>query len=227
MYSPLQKSFLTVTIRHEELILRALTPHDARALSDLYVENLSSLRRFLSWAHQPLTVAGEIERLAKVQADYFSQRECHFGIFLPHAKDLVGAIAIWQTEPTKNPNMREIGYFIAEPFCKRGIATKATQIVIVAGFELLSSDRIEIRCNEENEASRRVIEKCGFRFEGKLRNFYPAPTSEMVENGYSKNRTALLYSLIPQDIERLAFYEEIVNSLSISDLFGNERPLRR
>jgi RimJ/RimL family protein N-acetyltransferase len=222
-----QKSFLYVTIRHEGLILRALTPQDARMLSDLYVENLSHLRRFLAWAHQPLTVAGEIERLSKLQADYFSQKDCHWGIFLPHAKDLVGVINIWQPESTKNSHIREIGYFIAEPFLQRGIATLATQIVATCGFELLGSDRIEIRCNEENEASRRVIEKCGFHFEGKMRNFSPSPTAEMIQNGYCQNRESRLYSLIPEDIEKLSWYEELVTSLSVSDLFGNERPLRR
>jgi len=49
----------------------------------------------------------------------------------------------------------------------------------------LSCQRIQISTNERNWGSRRVIEKCGFKFEAELPNFVlAAPTPEMLANGW-------------------------------------------
>ena len=46
-----------------------------------------------------------------------------------------------------------------------------TKAVIRFGFEKINFHRIEIDCRTVNEASRRVIEKCGLTYEGTFRDF--------------------------------------------------------
>ena len=63
----------------------------------------------------------------------------------------------------------EIGYWIAKPYWNQGICTEALQAVIdycfnVKGFSVLWSDYFP-----ENPASGRVMEKCGMKVEGILR----------------------------------------------------------
>lgn len=66
----------------------------------------------------------------------------------------------------------EIEYVIGPAFQGKGYATEMTRAVIGFGFEKINFNRIEIDCRTENEASRRVIEKCGLTYEGVFRDFF-------------------------------------------------------
>jgi len=59
-------------------------------------------------------------------------------------------------------NTAEIGYFIGEPFWNKGIMTKAVNLICDFGFNKLSVVRIQTGIFEFNNASQRVLEKCGF-----------------------------------------------------------------
>lgn len=60
----------------------------------------------------------------------------------------------------------EIGYWIGEPFWGKGIASKAVNLLTSYGFEKLGLERIYSGIFDYNKASKRVLEKCGFQFEG-------------------------------------------------------------
>jgi [ribosomal protein S5]-alanine N-acetyltransferase len=64
-----------------------------------------------------------------------------------------------------------IGYWIDQRFANRGYITRAVKILTQYGFEKLSLHRIEISMRPENEASKKVAEKAGYKFEG-LRTAY-------------------------------------------------------
>lgn len=63
----------------------------------------------------------------------------------------------------------ELGYWLAEPFWGRGIATAAVRAFVANGFGSLPLDRIFAEVNSNNLASARVLEKAGFEYEGRLR----------------------------------------------------------
>jgi ribosomal-protein-alanine N-acetyltransferase len=60
----------------------------------------------------------------------------------------------------------EIGYVINPKYHKMGIATEAASRVIKYGFESLGLHRIEAHYMVGNDASRKVMENIGMRFEG-------------------------------------------------------------
>ncbi len=60
----------------------------------------------------------------------------------------------------------EVGYVLNPEYWGKGIAAEALQRVLRFGFEELGLHRIEARFIEENERSRRVMEKVGMTFEG-------------------------------------------------------------
>ena len=62
----------------------------------------------------------------------------------------------------------ELGYWIGEPFWGRGIATEAVKMITGYGFQQLGLERIQAGVFDFNKASRRVLEKCGFKLEGIL-----------------------------------------------------------
>ena len=63
----------------------------------------------------------------------------------------------------------EIGYWLGEPFWGKGIATMAVKAMTEYTFAQFNVVRIYAKVFEWNPASTRVLEKTGFRCEGRLR----------------------------------------------------------
>jgi ribosomal-protein-alanine N-acetyltransferase len=63
-------------------------------------------------------------------------------------------------------NSGEIGYVLNPDFWGKGYACEAARCVMDFGFEALGLHRIEARFMKGNEASQRVMEKLGMKFEG-------------------------------------------------------------
>jgi RimJ/RimL family protein N-acetyltransferase len=66
----------------------------------------------------------------------------------------------------------EIGYWLAEPYWGRGIMPRVVKKAIeIIKIEWKDFIRIEAEIFSWNESSMRVLEKCGFTFEGILRKY--------------------------------------------------------
>lgn len=80
----------------------------------------------------------------------------------------IGVIGLY-SQPDVYRKSMEIGYWIGEPYWGKGIATRAVNLAANYAFESLKMVRIFASVFEGNEASRRVLEKCGFQLEGVAR----------------------------------------------------------
>jgi len=63
----------------------------------------------------------------------------------------------------------EIGYWLAEEYWGKGIVTDAIKQIVKYGFENLDIVRIFARIYGTNIPSQKVVEKCGFKLEGKYK----------------------------------------------------------
>jgi [ribosomal protein S5]-alanine N-acetyltransferase len=61
------------------------------------------------------------------------------------------------------PNEASIAFYLARTYWGRGLATEAGRALVTHGFRELGLTRIHAGVNAENTASRRVLEKLGFR----------------------------------------------------------------
>jgi len=68
----------------------------------------------------------------------------------------------------RDPATGEIGYSLIREFRSRGIATEAVRALVDEAFTRARLARMNAYCVPENGASRRVLERVGFRFEGTL-----------------------------------------------------------
>ncbi len=66
----------------------------------------------------------------------------------------------------------EIGYWLGEPYWGRGITTAVVRAVCRHGFEELGLAKITAHVFSFNDASARVLEKCGFELEGYLKKHF-------------------------------------------------------
>ena len=67
-------------------------------------------------------------------------------------------------------NEVEVAYTIARDFWGQGLATEAARAILQYGFEKLNLSRLICLIDQENEASKRVAEKIGMKFEKEARD---------------------------------------------------------
>ncbi len=66
----------------------------------------------------------------------------------------------------------EIGYVIIPQHRKNGYGTRAVRLLVAYLFRTNNLERIQALPGIENSASRRILVRCGFREEGRLRHYF-------------------------------------------------------
>lgn len=105
---------------------------------------------------------------------------------IANEREAIGGIGL---TPGVNEYMRsaEIGYWLGEPFWGKGIATEAVRALVKYAFANFDFVRLHAVVKEWNPASMRVLEKCGFQLEGRLRK-------SIVKDGQTIDQ--LLYAIV-------------------------------
>lgn len=104
---------------------------------------------------------------------------------------MIGSIGLIEDEKRHNAAVRMLGYSLAEPAWGKGYMTEAARAVLRYGFHVLELELISAYHYPDNRRSQRVIEKCGFHFEGRQRQ------TEVLFNG--KVCDELLYSITREE----------------------------
>lgn len=90
-----------------------------------------------------------------------------FVIELLKTKKLIGMVGIHRIDRVHNN--AEIGYWLGKPFRGMGLVTEAVRLSLRYCFQELKLMRICAPVFATNEASQKVLTKCGFTLEGTLR----------------------------------------------------------
>ncbi len=158
----------TRTIETERLILRRFeyTDDDAMLRNWIADEKIQSM-----YAEPVYTTKQEIKTLLDKYIGSYKKSDYYRWAVIEKASDeCIGQIAYFLVD-SKN-HFAEIEYCIGAEFQRRGYATEATKAVIVYGFNDMNLHKVQICTKEINIPSKRVIEKCGFTYEGTLRDFF-------------------------------------------------------
>ena len=108
-------------------------------------------------------------------------REIIRNVFMPHAvwaireKEsgrIVGSIGLEPDRRREDVSSKEMGYSLGREFWGRGYMTEAAVAVMDYGFREFNLTVMAICTSPDNKRSQRVIEKCGFKFEGRQRRGY-------------------------------------------------------
>jgi ribosomal-protein-alanine N-acetyltransferase len=141
------------------------------------------------WASDHLTRKGFSNRV------YWAQRAITNGSALPlflirrEDEHLVGAITLDNIR--RGPAQAgSLGYWVGEPFARHGYMREALEAVVHHAFGRLDLSRLEAACLPENTASRGLLEKCGFKYEGVAQSYLQI-------NG--RWRTHVLYAALRMD----------------------------
>jgi ribosomal-protein-serine acetyltransferase len=204
------------------LELRPLGFGDVDALVRAVEESLPELRPFMPWAHLPVTRQGEYELVARLQADYHAGRDYVLGMF-SEAGELLGTAGLHPRVPL-NPRGLEVGYWCRSGHVGRGHVTLAGRMLAVLAFDRFGCDRLQVSHDEANVASRRVVEKCGFTYEGTARNLLAEVSDEVRAGGYRGTRRNRRYAMTPEDLPGLDWLAGVRARMVVYDALGGVSP---
>lgn len=98
-----------------------------------------------------------------------------FAVILKETSLPVGSIGLMDKPAADAPlsdSQRELGYWIGVPYWGQGLIPEAAREIIRYGFEQLRLTAIWCGYYDGNEKSRRVQEKCGFKYHHTNENIY-------------------------------------------------------
>ena len=156
---------LPLVIEGPRIKLRPQRDSDAEALFP-YVSD-PELPQYVTWsAHQNIEetrewLKGAAEMVAKGTDMVWT---------IEHEGAAVGCVGLhgikWGVRAVRF-DRAELGYWIARPFWRKGLMTEAALAATRWAFESLGLHKVNVMCFEDNIASKRVIEKVGFRYIGR------------------------------------------------------------
>ncbi|MGB0959460.1 MAG: GNAT family N-acetyltransferase [Halocynthiibacter sp.] len=158
-------------IETERLTLRPPLQNDYRNWSTLRYDSMGFLKPWEpTWAEDHLTRKGFSNRVYWAKRAIGQKRALPLFLERRVDKTLVGGITL--DNILRGPQqVGTLGYWVGEPFARHGYMREAIEAVVHHGFHRLELSRIEAACLPENVASRGVLEKSGFKYEGVAQSY--------------------------------------------------------
>ena len=158
----------TNIIETERLILRRFEYSDDEAMLKYWVAD----EKIQSLYSEPVYTTKEAVKglLDKYIGSYENNNYYRWAVIEKNCGECIGQIAYFLVD-SKN-HFAEIEYCIGSAFQRRGYATEATTAIIAYGFDKINLHKVQICTKTINQPSKRVIEKCGFTYEGTLRDYF-------------------------------------------------------
>ncbi len=132
-------------------------------------------RAFLTpW--EPSWAADHLSRKSFTGRVYWAQRAMSDGsavpLFILRRSDEVLLGAITLDNIRRGPaQAATLGYWIGAPHARQGYMREAIEVMVHHAFRDLDLSRVEAACLPENIASRGVLEKTGFKYEGVAQSY--------------------------------------------------------
>jgi len=160
-----------VSIETDRLTLRLPKPTDHRPWGQLRKSSAEFLKPWEpTWARDHLSKKSFSARV------YAAQRAVDTGsglpLFLIRRQDNMFLGAITLDNVQRGPSQAgTLGYWIGQDFARKGYMREAVEAVVHYAFSELDLSRIQAGCLPENAASRGVLEKTGFKYEGVAQSY--------------------------------------------------------
>ena len=189
----LQSLFSKKKLSGERIFLRPPKRRDALKWQKLRMASKSFL---VPW--EPAWDASSCSRRSFIRyfknSNYLANmdRAYSFLIFSIEDKSLLGGVNIGNVRRGVSQSA-SLGYWIGKQYSKKGYMKEALDVLIPSLFLELQLNRIEAATLENNLASKNLLNKIGFKKEGRLRKYLKI-------NGEWQDH--ILYSLLEYDVKR-------------------------
>jgi len=179
-------------IETARVVLRVWGPAEAPKLAQAVEASLDELRPWMPWAHAyPQPLEETVALLRSFRGRFDLGKDFAFGIFSHDESEVVGGTGLHR----RDEGSLEIGYWIRSDQAGQGLGTEAAAALTRVAFELCGTERVDIRCDPDNAASRAIPRKLGYTEDGTLRRRLHGP------EGDPHRRDAVMYSMFPEELE--------------------------
>lgn len=122
-----------------------------------------------------------------------------FAICLKESDCLVGTISLYNTAIRKYNKAKSLGFSLNSRYWNQGIMTEAVRLLIEYAFTKTDCEILEVGHHIDNYRSKRVVEKCGFNYDGTLCSYKKLYDGRLID--------ASFYSMTKEEYERKKMYE--------------------
>ena len=171
LFRPLSGGVVDVRLDGRRVMMRPPTERDWRAYAELRAASRTFLDQWEpTWPSDALTRESFQRRLRRYGSDWREDHGYSFFAFRSGDGALLGGISL--------SNLRRgvaqcgtLGYWIGAAHARQGYMTEALALMLGFCFGQLGLHRVEAACLPDNEASQRLLIRCGFREEGYAKQY--------------------------------------------------------
>lgn len=148
-----------VILKTKRLILRPWTLND---LDDFYnYAKVKGVGEMAGWSHHKSK-----EESLRILSKFIEEKKT---FAIEYENKVIGSLGIEEYDEKSNPELndkvgRSIGYVLSKDYWGLGLMPEAVEVVLGYCFKELKLDFLVAGYFEHNKQSKRVQEKCGFRF---------------------------------------------------------------
>jgi ribosomal-protein-alanine N-acetyltransferase len=174
----------------KRLALRPLDLGDFEAWAALRRDSEAFLKPWEPlWKPDHLTERAFRERVWWAARAIAEGRAYPLAVFAAEGGAMVGSVTLDNVR--RGPSMSAaVGYWVGAGFARRGYMTEALGETRAWAFRELGLSRLEAACLPENAASRGLLERCGFKYEGVAQSYLQIA---------GRWRTHVLYAALRED----------------------------
>lgn len=182
------------TIKTDRLILRKFNENDAESMFKNWAYD-ELVARYVTWTphknleHTRYVINKWIDRYNK--KNFYNW---NWAITESDKNDVIGAVSTLNYEEKFGVKQIEVGFCLSSKHWNKGYITEALRAIVGYYIFVLGFNRIYAKHDTEHVASKRVLEKSGFTFEGVLRQAGGSNSNPVCD--------LAVYSIIRDDLER-------------------------
>lgn len=172
----------------EAVTLRTFNEDDTEEFYQLTIRSKTYLKEWLGWLGNIKTVEDTAKNIRSRLNEVVENKGYPKSFAIIYNGEIAGTIGFNHIDQRNRIGV--IGYWLGEEFQGRGIISKAFKALIKYGFNDLQLNRIEVRVASENQKSKAIPERFGFKKEGVIRQ------AEFLYNHYVDH---VLYGLLVEE----------------------------
>jgi ribosomal-protein-alanine N-acetyltransferase len=146
-----------IFLETERLLFRKHEPQDEADFVAMHTD--PEVRRYMGGQAWPLEKA-----LLRFRDEYLGRPTKTFGLWATILKKEAKYIGSCGIRTGKNETETNLGYILARPYWRRGLASEAVKAFIEVAFTRVRSARLLADVEKGNDASEHILQKFGFNY---------------------------------------------------------------